>query len=180
MRLNEFIFGNREVAKTKRLTAKTLDVLSAHLKRLRTAGINVNDQQEFEKQISAWASKFFNTDYQVNSTGITVRNARQFVEKLVSRKLAGLDLNTGQPYSAQPPATVPPGQASPGTNTPNQPTPHQVNPGVAPVGVSVKVNAGTYTKTARGWVNEYGALITKPASIQKLEDSYQQNTRTTP
>lgn len=171
MRLNEFIFGNKEKAKTQRLTASTLKILAAHIQRLQGGGIDVKNPTIFATQIGAWATKFFNSPDEVKANGITLNNVKPYVQRLVSRKLAGLNLNTGQPYPATHPVSAvnpaQPNQPAPANpqNTPNQPT-----PSVAPVGTVVKVNGGNYKKTITGWISELGVKIVSPSGIKKLEE----------
>lgn len=168
-------FRNAEQNRTIALTDKSLQVLKAHLQRLQQGQVNLRDPNEYAKQIGAWATKFFKTDYPVDATKVNSSNVKQFVKRLVGRKMAEVNLNTGRPD-----------QHVSNTNTPNtlagttqqQNIPHQVNPSATPVGSQIKVNGGVYSRTQQGWENEKGQLVTNPKSIQYLEDQYKKSTNT--
>lgn len=168
-------YRNAEQNRTAALTTRSLQVLKAHLQRLQQGQVNLKDPNEYAKQIGAWATKFFKTEYQVDATKVNAANVKQFVKQLVGRKLAGVNLNTGVPDQQVSNAATPNTLAG---TTQQQNMPHQVNPGSAPVGSQIKLNAGVYTRTQNGWANEHGQLIKNPKSIQYLEDQYKKSTQT--
>jgi hypothetical protein len=150
-----------------------------HLDRLEKGGVRLDDLRDLQEQLSNWATKFFNQQEPVSVPLDAISNAnaqKSFISALVYRRLAGMPLNMNGTGHATPAST----QTNPSNRTPGaapmqtQPNNMPVSTGSAPVGASIVVNAGTYSRNATGWVNEKGVPVTKPSSIRYLENAYKQ------
>lgn len=173
--------------RAKVLANETFKKWALQVDRLQKGGVDINNPKILQHQLGQWASKFFKTQEPVIVTPNNISSGKaiqQFVTQLVYKRLAGVNLNDAgykRPVPATP-TTQPASQTPQPTQTAQPQTPSPQVTG-APIGAVVKVNAGTYAKTDKGWMTEKNQLVTSPKSTQYLENQYviqQQNKRRTP
>lgn len=171
-------------SKASDLSSKSYKKWVIQLNALNRGGVDMKDPKAYQTQLSRWATKFFSNPEPITVSDQDVKNPKNFIYKLVNRKLSGVDLNdpnnvntttnaapTQVPPTDAPNATTPPAGSAPTTAAPAPAN----NPGTTsvsvPIGTVVKSpnSPGKYKKTAQGWVNENGQLITRPQSIATLE-----------
>jgi hypothetical protein len=128
---------------------------------LKRAGVDLKDHDELLNQLNTWTKRFFKSDTITPANDMDVRDPvsiKHYLFRTVYARLAGLDNQANNAANA-------PTTAQPTT----QQTPQVTG---APIGTILTVNAGKYTKTANGWANENGKVITNPNSAQYLENVY--------